>query len=102
MDKKQLWKKYQGIISPVLALTNHFRVRTYARGKNNRNVGLDRILAKGSRISIRGDGNEIVLGEMSQLINCSISVGGGHNRIVIGDRNFLMGVSITLLRTLGM
>lgn len=91
MGMMQLGKKIfgdnKGAISFALSLYNHlpFNNSRKIKGNNNRLDFSDSLLKK-SRIVIKGNDNQIILGSRCTLRHCSIYISGNGNVVHLGDK----------------
>lgn len=97
MNHKELYRKYGGIIRPVLKIKNRlFGLHIHKHGSNNVIKGIEKCRMKKTSISINGDNNTVVFNDMSTITNVHISIQGSNNMVVLGERNYLEGCSFCI------
>ena len=89
-------KKNPGNFSLLFRIWNIVFSRSRIRGRSGNKIRIGVSMLKRVRIEIQGTGNEIIIGDLCQLVGLRITISGNNNKIEIGNRCVMLGNEMNL------
>lgn len=86
---KNFLTKHKNLSHQLTSAYNHIPLNNFIH-IGNRNSFMCYGILKKTKIRIKGNGNKIIIGELSRVINSNIEINGNDNTIIIGDRSLIV------------